>query len=163
MLDLIQRRFAYGQLWPLRPGYSQNCARSYIYAISNFPHLIQFHSSKEGANHTVQYQPGSNLDGLVRFWPKASGPEASWCAWLTGLGSGRMQPGCYPFPTFRFISILPQMAQIILCETSPDPVWFRLTVSDFGQMDPVRKQAGVQESLPRSYCVKPAQIQFDSG
>ena len=31
-------------------------------------------------------------------------------------------------------------------KTSLDPIWFWLTVSSFGQKDPVRKQAGVLES-----------------
>ena len=51
-----------------------------IYARSDFTHPIWFSSSKEGMDHTVQNQPGSNLDGLVRFWPKAPCPEASRCA-----------------------------------------------------------------------------------
>ena len=51
-----------------------------IYARSDFTHPVWFSSSKEGMDHTVQNQPGSNLDGLVRFWPKAPCPEASWCA-----------------------------------------------------------------------------------
>ena len=28
-----------------------------------------FFSSKEGIDHTVQNQPGSDLDGLARVWP----------------------------------------------------------------------------------------------
>ena len=32
-----------------------------------------------------------------------------------------------------------------LCKTGPDSIWFWLTVSGFGQTDPVRKQTGVQE------------------
>ena len=35
------------------------------------------------------------------------------------------------------LCILPQMAWIILCKTSSDPVWFWLTVSGFCQTDPV--------------------------
>ena len=50
------------------------------YAGPNFPHQIRFHSSKEGMHHIVQNQPGSDLDGLVRFWPNAPGLEASQCA-----------------------------------------------------------------------------------
>ena len=33
-----------------------------------------------------------------------------------------------------------------MCRTSPGPIEFWLIVSGFGQTDPVRKQAGVQES-----------------
>ena len=36
--------------------------------------------SKEGLDHIVQKWPRPDLDGLVRFWPNASGPEASQCA-----------------------------------------------------------------------------------
>ena len=35
---------------------------------------------KVGTDHTVQNWNRSNLDGLVRVWPNASGLEASWCA-----------------------------------------------------------------------------------
>ena len=60
--------------------------------------------------------------------------------------SGRTHPARYQFPTFRLGSVLPQTSRIILCKTSPDPIYFWVIVSCFGQMDPVRKQAGVQES-----------------
>ena len=63
-----------------------------------------------------------------------------------GPVSGRMQPARYQFPAFRLGSVLPQISRTILCKTSPDPIWFWLTVSGFGQTDPVRKQANVQES-----------------
>ena len=36
--------------------------------------------------------------------------------------------------------------RIILCETSPDPIYFWLIVPGFGQTDPVRKKANVQVS-----------------
>ena len=72
-------------------------------------------------------------------WKQAGVQESS------GPVSGRTQPARYQFPTFRLRSVLPQTSRIILCKTSPDPVWFWLTVSGFGQTDPVRKQAGVQE------------------
>ena len=51
-------------------------------------------------------------------------------------------------PATRFpllYSVLLQTARITLCKTSPDPVWLWLTVSGFGQTDPVRKRAGVQQ------------------
>ena len=63
-----------------------------------------------------------------------------------GVRSGITQHIPYQFPTFRLCHLL-QMARIILCKTSPDPVWIWLTVSRFGQlMDPVWKQAGVQKA-----------------
>ena len=37
------------------------------------------------------------------------------------------------------------MSRTIAYKTSPDPVSLWLIVPGFGQMDPVRKQAGVQE------------------
>ena len=74
MLDLIQTCFGYSQLWPLQPAYSQKQARSwFVYAWSNFPHPIQFCFSKEGMDHSVQNRPWSDMDGLVRVWPNASG------------------------------------------------------------------------------------------
>ena len=48
----------------------------------------------------MQYWPGSDLDGLVRFWPNASGPKACQCARITGSGSGRMPPACYHYTSF---------------------------------------------------------------
>ena len=96
------------------------------------------------------------------IWMAWSGcPEASRCARIIGPGSGRTQPARYQFPTFRLGCVLPQTAWVILCYPPPpppppkknrkkkhsqDPVWFRLTVSGFDRTDPVRKQAGVQES-----------------
>ena len=67
--------------------------------------------------------------GLVGFWPNTSGPEASQCARIIGPGSCRMQPAHDQFSTCRLGSVLPKTAWIILCKTSPDPVWFWLTVS----------------------------------
>ena len=93
--DLIQKCCGYGQLWPLRPACSQN------HAGSDFPHPTRVCSFKGGLDHIVQNQPGSNLDGLVRFQPNGSCPEASQCAIIIRPGSGRMQPVYYQFPTFR--------------------------------------------------------------
>ena len=117
-----------------------------VHTGSDFPHPIRFLSSKEGQDHIVQNRPGSDLDGLVRLGPNASGPEASRGVRITRPGSGKAQPVPYQFPTFRLRCVLPQAARIILCKTGPDPIWFWLTVSGFGQTNPVRKQAGVQES-----------------
>ena len=96
----------------------------------------------------------------VWFWLHASGLEASWCVRIIRPGSGRTQPAHYQFSTFRLSCVLPQTAWVTLCKASLDPIWFRLdpiwfrlnpiwfrlTASSFGQMDPVWKQAGVQES-----------------
>ena len=112
----------------------------------DFLHPIQFHSSNKVLDQTVQNWPGSKLDGLVRFWLNPSGPQTSQCSRIIRPSSGRMQPACYEFPIFRLGCILPQTAWIILCKTGLDPVWFWLTVSGAGQMDPVQKQASVEES-----------------
>jgi len=49
-----------------------------VYDGSVFPHPFQFHFfSKEGVDHIVQNRPGSDVDGLVRICPNASGLEAS--------------------------------------------------------------------------------------
>ena len=65
-----------------------------VYAGSDFSHLIQFCSSREGLDHIVQNQLGSNVDDPVRIWLNGSGPEASRCARIIGPGSGRTQPAC---------------------------------------------------------------------
>ena len=95
---------------------------------------------------------------------RVSGTDPTWMAWSgfgqthlvwkqagvqesSGQVSGRTQPARYQFPTFRRDSVLPQTSRIIFWgKTSPDPVWFWLIVPGFGQTDPVRKQAGVQQT-----------------
>ena len=57
-------------------------------------------------DHFVQNRPGSDLDGLVRFWPNASGLEASRCAGIIWPGFWKDATGPLPvshFPT-RFCS-----------------------------------------------------------
>ena len=116
------------------------------YTGSDFPHPIWFYFPQEGPDDIVQNRPGSDLDGLVSFWPNASGPEANRCSRIVGPGTGRTQPARNQFPTFRLGSVLPQTARIHCVQTIPDPIWFWLTVSGFGPTVPVRKQAGVKES-----------------
>ena len=72
----------------------------HIYARSDIPCMIRFCFSKESLDHIVQNWPGFDLDGLARFWPNASDPEASQCVRITGTSSGRMQLAHYQFPTF---------------------------------------------------------------
>ena len=69
-----------------------------VYAGSNFPDPIRFCSSKDGLDPIVRTLPGSSLDGLFRFWPNASGPEASWCARIIAPSSGRAETARYQFP-----------------------------------------------------------------
>ena len=63
-----------------------------ISAGSHFLHLFRFRSSKEGPDQIVQNRPGSDLDGLDRFWPNASGLEGVRCARIIWTGSGKTQP-----------------------------------------------------------------------
>ena len=72
----------------------------YIYARSDLPHPFQFRLSKEGTDHIVQNWPGSDLDGLVRVWPNASGLEASWCAGIVWPGFWQNATG--PLPASHF-------------------------------------------------------------
>ena len=74
-------------------------------------------------------------------WKQAGMQESS------GPVSGRTQPARYQFPTFRLCSVLPQTSRMISYKPIPGPIWFWLFVSGFGQTDPLRKQAGVQESF----------------
>ena len=139
------------QLWPLQPACSQNRAGSYMLdPTSHIQISVQFHFSKEGQNHTVQNGSGSgsNLDGLVRYWAKASCPEASWCARITGPCFLQNATSLLPVSHFQtqLHSSTVQTAQILLCKTSPDAVGFWQAVSGFGQTDPIWKQASVQES-----------------
>ena len=72
-----------------------------LYARSSFPHLIWFSC-------------GSYLNGLFRFRPYASGPEANRSARIIRPSSGRMQLAHYLFPTFssfRLGWVQLQMAQ----------------------------------------------------
>ena len=94
-----------------------------LYAGSNFPHPIQFCSSKEGPDHSAQNWPGSDLDGLVRFWPNASGLEANRCARIISPGSGRTQPAHYHLPSFRLRSILPSRQPGSYCANLAR-IWF---------------------------------------
>ena len=147
MPDPIRKRFGYGQLWPLRPACGQNRAGSYM----------------PDANSRFRFR--SVFPKQARIILRKTDPDPLWMAWSafgqmhlvrkqagvqesSGPVSGRTQPARYRFPAFRLGSVLPETSRIILCKTSPDPVQFWLTVSGFGQTDPVRKQAGVQEWDP---------------
>ena len=55
---------------------------------------------KEGMDHTMKNQPGSDLDGLVIVWPNALGLEASWCAGITWPGF--WQDATSPLPVSHF-------------------------------------------------------------
>ena len=82
------------------------------------------------------------------------------CKKSSRSGSGREKLARYQFPTFRLCCILPQMVRIILVKTSPDPMWFWLPVSGFGQTNLVRRQASEKgtSSPLLTYTSKPSQI-----
>ena len=90
--------------------------------------------------------------------------------------SGRMQPAHYQFPTFRLSCVLPQMAQIILCKTRLDLIWFWLTVRFWPNgsspeaiwcasiIQPASSQWQCFQAHPdRMFYAKPGWIQFGSG
>ena len=117
-----------------------------IYAGSDVPQPFQIHFFKEGVNHMMQNRPGSELDGLVRVWPNASGLEANRCAGIIGPGFWQDATGPLPVPYFqtRFRSSTDVPDNTVQNQPGSDLV--RLTVSGVGQTDTGRKQAGVQES-----------------
>ena len=71
-----------------------------VYAGSDFPHPFLLRFSEEGMDHTVQNRSGSDLDGLVRVWPNASGLEASRCAGI--IWPGFWQDATGPLPVSHF-------------------------------------------------------------
>ena len=71
-----------------------------VYSGSDFQHPIWFCFSRESLHHIVQNQPRSALDGLVRFWPNTSGPEASQCA--KTIGPSFWQNATRPLSVSRF-------------------------------------------------------------
>ena len=59
---------------------------------------------------------GSDLDAFWLCPVMASGSKR--CARIIGPGSGRMQPACYRFPTFRLSYIFPKTTWVIMCKTN---------------------------------------------
>ena len=136
MPDQIRKRSVYGQLWPLRPGWGR----------SDFLHQIQCCSSKDDPDHIVQNRPGSDLDGMVRFWPKGCSPESSQCARITVPSFDKTQSAHYQFPTFRIgCHRVDSLGHIVQNQPGSD-----LVLADcvrFWLENLIQKQAGVQESL----------------
>ena len=114
-----------------------------VYAGSDYPHPFHLHFSKEGMGHIVRDQPKSGLDGLVRVWAKRIWPEAILCAGIIGPGFWQDATGPLPVSHFqaRFRSPTDVPDNIVQNQPGSD-----LVLSGFGQTDPVRKQAGVQET-----------------
>ena len=128
MPDPIRNRFGYCHLWPLRPACSQNRPGSYMPDPTSrirFSSLfLSFFFFKEGVYHTVQNLPGSDLDGLVRCWPNASGPEASPCAGITGQGFRQDSSDALPVSHFqtRFPSSTDVTDNIVQNQSGSDSV-----------------------------------------
>ena len=138
MLDLTRKHFGYSQLWPAR---CQNQAESYK---PDPPSCIWFGFILPQKAWTIQCK--TNTDPIWMAWPSFGPMHMAQKQESSDLVSGRMQPARYQFPTFRFSCILPQMAQIILCKISPDPICFCLTGSGSGQTDLAQMQATLKES-----------------
>ena len=108
MPNPIRKRFGYGKLWALRPTCSQNRAGSYICRIRLpasvsapfFFFLFSFFLFCEN-------RPRSDLDGLFRVWPNASGLEAIWCAGIIWPGFWQDLGGNQPSTSFRLSGSVP--------------------------------------------------------
>ena len=114
MPDPIRKCFGYSQLWPLRPA----SARVGPDRICRIP----LPASDSVPFFTVQNRPGSDLDGLVRVWPNASGLEASRCAGI--IGPGFWEDATGPLPVFHFQtqSRSSTDAQDHIVQNHPDPI-----------------------------------------
>ena len=145
MLDPTLKHFGYSQLRLIRPVCSHNRARLYVPDPTSY---IQFSSVSPKKAWSILCKTDLHLIWMT--WSASGQMHLVWkqvsVQGPKGLVSGRTQPARYQFPTFRLGCALPQMSRIILCETSPDPVQFWLTVSGFCQMCPVWKQACAQQS-----------------
>ena len=60
-------------LWTVMASMQRELGRI-VYVGAKFPHQICFCSCNESLDYIEQNWPGSDLNGLVRFWPKRSGP-----------------------------------------------------------------------------------------
>ena len=142
-------------------GHSADRMGRIVFSWSHFLHPIQFHSFKEGPDLIVQNRPASVMDCLVRFWPNSSGPEASRCARIIpscSLLAERNRPAT-SFPLSDSVALFHRRSGSIV-QNSPDPIGFwswtymymyrsmvlAVCVRFWPNRDPVRKQAGVQES-----------------
>ena len=72
-----------------------------VMAVTASEQPFQFRFSKQGMDHITQNRPGSDLDGLVRVWPNASGLEASRCAGIIGPGFWQDANGPLPLSHFQ--------------------------------------------------------------
>ena len=90
----------------------------------------------------------TNLDPVCMAWSGLGQTDLVWkqagVQKSPGLVSGRMHLACYQFPLSDLDSCTDGPDHIVQNQPGSDGFW--LTVSGFGQMDTVRKHAGVQES-----------------
>ena len=132
----------YGHLWPLRPSCSQNRAGSYMPDPTFRIPFGSVLSKKPG--HIVQTGP----DLIRSGWPGQVLAKRMWSGSKPMCKNHRarfLAEHNRPATSFPLLYSVLQTARITLCKTSPDPIWFWLTVSGFVQTDPVRKRAGVQQ------------------
>ena len=135
-------------------GFHSPCAaRTGCMSWSDFPHMVQFHFSKEGMDHILHNQSRSTPGGLVRVWSNASGLEASWCA-------GIIRPSFWLGATSKLpVSQSDSVAFFDRCPGSycAKPAWSDLVPADsgFGQMGLVQKQACV---VQKQACVQESHL-----
>ena len=145
MPDPIREHFGYGQLWPLWPACSQDWAGSYLPDLTS--HIL-FSSVFPKETWIILYKADPDLiwmacQGLAKcIWSGSKSMCRNHLAWFLA--------GCYrPATSFPFSDSVPffhRWPGSYCAKTSQDMIWFWLTVSGFGQRDPVRKQASVQQS-----------------
>ena len=100
MPDPIRKRFGYGPVMAITASVQPESGRI-VYVGSDFPRPFQLRFSKEGMDHIVYNRPGSDLGGLVRVWPNASGLKASRCAESFGPVSGSTHTSPLPVSHFQ--------------------------------------------------------------
>ena len=92
-----------------------------VYCRIRLPASVSAPFFQRGVDHIVQNRARSDLDGLVRVWPNASGLEASRCAGITGPGFWQDSPARYQFPTLQTRLRSSTDVPDVLCKTRPDP------------------------------------------
>ena len=105
-----------------------------VYAGSDFSHPFQLRFFQKGIDHIVQNWPRSDLDGLVRVWPNASGLEANRCTGV--IGPGFWQDATSPLPLVQFQTRLRSSANSLdhTVQNQPGSDWVLAdSVSGFGQ------------------------------
>ena len=141
MPDLIQKHFGSGH-------YGQHAARIRPESISQ----IQLPTSVSALFFQRRHGSYCAKPPQIRSgWPGQGLAKHTWSGSKLVCRNHRAQflAGCnWPATRFPLSDSVPffQTSQIILSKTSPDLIQFWLTVSGFGQMDPARKQASMQES-----------------